>query len=123
MWSPVRGGPGERRLSSTAASSRSGIVGVDRLSDLAVLRADGNDLVPATLGEAERLRVGQLVVFIGNPTRIRGLGHGWGGFGARTFSSPRARERAMRYIDNMIQTDAALNPGTQVERWLTAPVA
>src|SRR5881275_3652264 len=36
------------------------IVGVDRLSDLAVLRADGDDLVPATLGEAERLRVGQL---------------------------------------------------------------
>src|SRR5438552_7023311 len=48
------------------------VVGVDRLSDLAVLRADGDDLVPATLGEAEHLRVGQLVVAIGNPKGFAG---------------------------------------------------
>src|SRR5579884_1505962 len=40
------------------------VVGIDRLSDLAVLRADGDQLEPATLGEAEKLRVGQLVVAI-----------------------------------------------------------
>ena len=48
------------------------VVGVDRLSDLAVLRADGDSLVPAVLGEAERLRVGQLVVAIGNPNGFAG---------------------------------------------------
>ena len=48
------------------------VVGVDRLSDLAVLRADGGDLVPASLGEAEKLRVGQLVVAIGNPNGFAG---------------------------------------------------
>jgi S1-C subfamily serine protease len=86
------------------------IVGIDRLSDLAVLRTDGAGLVPATLGEAERLQVGQLVVAIGNP-------HGFAGsvtagvVSALGRSLPARAGRTMRYIDNVIQTDAALNPG------------
>ena len=48
------------------------VVGTDPLSDLAVLRAEGGDLAPAELGDAERLRVGQLVVAIGNPHGFAG---------------------------------------------------
>ncbi len=86
------------------------IVGVDRLSDLAVLRADGTDLVPAVLGEAERLRVGQLVVAIGNPNGFAGSVTA-GVVSALGRSLPARAGKTMRYIDNVIQTDAALNPG------------
>jgi S1-C subfamily serine protease len=86
------------------------VIGVDRLSDLAVLRAEGTDLVPATLGEAERLRVGQLVVAIGNPNGFAGSVTA-GVVSALGRSLPARAGRTMRYIDNVIQTDAALNPG------------
>jgi S1-C subfamily serine protease len=86
------------------------VIGSDPLSDLAVLRIDGRDLVPAELGDAERLRVGQLVVAIGNP-------HGFGGsvtagvVSALGRSLPTRSGANMRVVDNVIQTDAALNPG------------
>jgi S1-C subfamily serine protease len=86
------------------------VVGVDRLSDLAVLRADGGDLVPAMLGEAEKLRVGQLVVAIGNPNGFAGSITA-GVVSALGRSLPARAGRTIRYIDNVIQTDAALNPG------------
>jgi len=86
------------------------VVGVDRLSDLAVLRADGDQLAPAMLGEAERLRVGQLVVAIGNPNGFAGSVTA-GVVSALGRSLPARAGRTVRYIDNVIQTDAALNPG------------
>lgn len=86
------------------------VVGADPLSDLAVLRADGDSLVPAVLGEAERLRVGQLVVAIGNPNGFAGSVTA-GVVSALGRSLPARAGRTVRYIDNVIQTDAALNPG------------
>ncbi len=85
-------------------------VGADRLSDLAVLRTEDGDLRPAELGEAERLRVGQLVVAIGNPNGFAGSVTA-GVVSALGRSLPARSGRTVRYIDNVIQTDAALNPG------------
>ena len=86
------------------------MIGTDPLSDLAVLRADGEGLPPAELGDAATLRVGQLVVAIGNP-------HGFSGsvtagvVSALGRSLPTRAGAVARVVDDVIQTDAALNPG------------
>jgi S1-C subfamily serine protease len=86
------------------------VIGADRLSDLAVLRTEGRDLAPATLGDAEDLRVGQLVVAIGSPNGFSGSVTA-GVVSALGRSLPTRSRSATRLVENVIQTDAALNPG------------
>jgi serine protease Do len=86
------------------------VVGADPLSDLAVLRSETADLVPAVLGDAEQLRVGQLVVAIGNPNGFAGSVTA-GVVSALGRSLPVHSRAAGRIVENVIQTDAALNPG------------
>lgn len=85
------------------------VVGSDRLSDLAVLRAAGA-LAAAELGDADRLRVGQLVVAVGNPLGFAGSVTAGVVSGLGRALAARAGEH-VRMIENVIQTDAALNPG------------
>jgi S1-C subfamily serine protease len=86
------------------------VVGRDPLSDLAVIRTGGADLEPVSLGNADRLRVGQLVVAVGNPMGLAGSVTA-GVVSALGRSFPTSDGRANRMVENVIQTDAALNPG------------
>jgi S1-C subfamily serine protease len=86
------------------------VIGCDSLSDLAVIRAEAGDLPPATLGDADTLRVGQLVVAIGNPLGFAGsVSAGVVSALGRSFAA--AASRIGRLVENVIQTDAALHPG------------
>ena len=92
---------------SDGSSAPFRVVGADPLSDLAVLRATGATPPPAELGEADDLVVGQLVVAVGNPLGLAG---------SVTAGVVSALGRSMpagggRIIEDVIQTDAALNPG------------
>jgi len=86
------------------------IVGRDPLSDMAVVRVDGGRLEAAELGDADRLRVGQLVVAVGSPLGLAGSVTA-GVVSALGRSLPTRTGSATRIVENVIQTDAALNPG------------
>lgn len=87
------------------------VVGADPLSDLAVVRGRGTTPPPAMLGDAATLRVGQLVVAIGNPLGLAGSVTA-GVVSGLGRSLPARTGRAGRVVEDVIQTDAALNPGS-----------
>jgi S1-C subfamily serine protease len=86
------------------------VVGADPLSDLAVLRARGSTPSAARFGDAESLRVGQLVVAVGSPLGLAGSVTA-GVVSGLGRSLPTRHGQAARVVEDVIQTDAALNPG------------
>jgi S1-C subfamily serine protease len=106
----VAGASGGTAAFSDGTESRFDVVGADPLADLAVLRARSISAPPATLGDADELRIGQLVVAIGNPMGLAGSVTA-GVVSGLGRSIPARDGRNVRLIDDVIQTDAALNPG------------
>jgi S1-C subfamily serine protease len=104
------GSPGIRATFVDGREVEADVVGADPLSDLAVLRTRDGAFDAAELGDADRLRVGQLVVAIGNPNGFAGSVTA-GVVSALGRSLPTRSRSATRIVENVIQTDAALNPG------------
>jgi S1-C subfamily serine protease len=101
---------GADRIEATLPDGRSfqaRVVGDDPATDLAVVKIDGDTLVPVAFGESKRLQVGQIAIAIGNPYGFQySVTAGVVSALGRTL-----RSQSGRLIDDVIQTDAALNPG------------
>ncbi|HTE73166.1 MAG TPA: trypsin-like peptidase domain-containing protein [Actinomycetes bacterium] len=99
-----------RAVFSDGSEADVDVVGADPLSDLAVVRARTATPPPAVLGDASTLRVGQLVVAVGNPLGLAGSVTA-GVISGLGRSLPTRDGRTARVVEDVIQTDAALNPG------------
>jgi S1-C subfamily serine protease len=106
----VGGGESATAEFADGTAAQALVVGVDRLSDLAVLRADREIPDPPEYGDADQLKVGNLVVAVGNPLGLAGSVTA-GVVSALGRSLPVRTGNATRVIEDVIQTDAALNPG------------
>ncbi|WP_406037865.1 trypsin-like peptidase domain-containing protein [Micromonospora sp. NBC_00898] len=106
----VQGAGGGSAAFGDGTETRFRVVGADPLSDLAVLRAEEPAVPPVELGDADGLRIGQLVVAVGNPMGLAGSVTA-GVVSGLGRSLPARDGRLVRLIEDVIQTDAALNPG------------